>query len=493
MQLEKALPMSQIKRDLLHGFFWSAVEKYSGFLISIFITMILARLLSPKEYGVIAIATVIISFLQMFCTMGIAPAVIQRDDLNSNDLDSIFTFTVIIGLFFGVVFFISSDIIANIYEEPLLSPVCKFLSIQVLFAAVNMVPNALMSKNKRFKELARRTLTLQVVSGFFSILLAWKGAGVYALLVSPIFSAIGIFIWNRMYYKVSINLGMNLEPVKRIFSFSFYQFLFDFFNYFSRNLDKIIIGKYIGINPLGIYEKSYRLMQLPLNNISFVINPVLQPVLKCLQNDHEELNRKYLKLVRFIASLSFPLGISLAGCANEIIHFFYGSKWDAAIPVFEILALSLPLQMILSTSGAICLVCNNTKMQFLLGMRNTITTIAGFFVAAIFFKTLIAMAWAWTLTLLINFFISYFFLYKKVLFIASKSFWRELINPVVCGFLIGVFLFFANKNVFGVNQTVFLGLKLLLCCLISVIFYQVTKQYDFLSKVKAIKQKRKKS
>ena len=476
--------MSQIKHDLIHGVFWSAVEKYSSFLMSIFITMVLARLLSPKEYGVIAIATVIITFLQMFCTMGIAPAIIQRDDLDQNNINSIFTFSILIGLLFGLIFFSCSEIIAYIYNEPLLSPVCKILSIQVFFAAANMVPNALMNKHKQFKAVARRTLTLQIISGLTSIILARKGAGVYALLVSPIFSAIGIFFWNRIYYKVSIDFHLNMEPIRRIFSFSMYQFLFDFFNYFSRNLDKIIIGKYIGINPLGIYEKSYRLMQLPLNNISFVINPVLQPVLKCLQNDHEELNRKYLKLVKIIASLSFPLGIALSGCADETIRLFYGSKWDTAIPVFKILALSLPLQMILSTSGAICLVCNNTKMQFFLGVRNTVTTIMGFFFAAYFFKTIEAMAWAWTITLLINFIVSYILMYKKILLVTSSSFWKELIKPFICGFIIALTLFFINKYTFNENLFVSLSIKILLCCTISILFYHCSKQFNFVNIVK---------
>ncbi|MDY6388242.1 MAG: lipopolysaccharide biosynthesis protein [Fibrobacter sp.] len=476
--------MSQIKRDLIHGVFWSAIEKYSGLVMSIFISMVLARLLSPKEYGVVAIATVIISFLQMFCTMGVAPAIIQRDDLNKDDVNSIFTYSILIGLFFAFIFFGCSEVIADIYEEPLLIPVCKILSIQVFFAAANMVPNALMSKNKRFKELARRTLTLQIFSGLTSIYLAWKGAGVYALLVSPIFSAIGIFIWNRLYYKVTITFRLNIEPVKKIFSFSAYQFLFDFFNYFSRNFDKIIIGKYIGINPLGVYEKSYRLMQLPLNNISFVINPVLQPVLRCLQNDHEELNKKYLKLIKFVASLSFPLGVLLSESACEVIRLFYGSKWDSAIPVFEILALSLPLQMILSTSGAICLVCNNTKMQFFLGARNTITTIIGFFIAAFFFKTIVAMAWAWTLTLGINFFVSYFLLYKKVLSVAQSMFWQELIKPFSCGILVWFTLWMLNNSEFHISLIPALLLKVLLCGTLSLGFYQISKQYDFIQEIK---------
>ncbi len=476
--------MSQLRQDLIWGVFWSAVEKYSSLIMSVLISMVLARLLSPKEYGVVAIATVIIAFLQMFCTMGIGPAIIQRDDLDKKNLDSVFTFSVLVGLLFSFVFFISSKFIADFYEEPLLSPVCKILSIQVFFSAVNMVPNALMNKDKRFKELARRTFFLQLLSGIGAIFWAWKGGGVYALLVSPVFSAVGIFFWNRIFYKVSIDWHFDFEPVKRIFSFSAYQFLFDFFNYFSRNLDKIIIGKFIGINPLGVYEKSYRLMQLPLNNISFVINPVLQPVLRCLQNDHEELNKKYLKLVKFVASLSFPLGVLLSESACEVIRLFYGSKWDSAIPVFEILALSLPLQMILSTSGAICLVCNNTKIQFFLGVRNTVTTIIGFFIAAFFFKTIVAMAWAWTLTLGINFFISYFLLYKKVLSVAQSMFWQELTKPFSCGILVWFTLWMLNNSEFHISLIPALLLKVLLCGTLSLGFYQISKQYDFIQEIK---------
>ena len=476
--------MSQIKRDLIYGVFWSAVEKYSGLVMSIFITMILARLLSPREYGVIAIATVIISFLQLFCTMGIGPAIIQRDDLNQSNLNSIFTFSVLVGSFLSILFFANSGIIAKIYEEPLLSPVCKILSIQVFFSAANIVPNALMSKNKRFKEVARRTLTLQAVSGSVAIFLAWKGVGVYSLLISPVFSSIGIFIWNRVYYKVSLDNRLNFEPIKRIFSFSVFRFLFEFLNYFSRNLDKMIIGKFIGINSLGVYEKSYRLMQLPLNNVTFVINPVLQPVLRCLQNNHKELYEKYLKVVKFVASISFPMGAVLSGCANDIILFFYGPKWETAIPVFEVLALSVPLQMILSTSGAIYLICNNTKIQFFLEVVITFITVVGFFVAALFFKTINAMAWAWTITLWIVFFISYIFLYKKVLRVAQLMFWKTLVKPLGCGLLIWETLYFFNNHDFNMALIVVLLLKMLLCVFVSLLFYQITNQYDFINEVK---------
>ena len=421
--------MSNIKQELFKGVFWSAVEKYSGLLISLVVSMVLARMLGPKEYGVVAIATVIISFLQMFCTMGIGPAIIQRTDLTNKELDSIFTFSVSVGFVFSIIFFCSSWGIASFYDNQQLVPVCQILSIQLLAVSANMVPNALMTRDKRFKEIAKRTLFLQILTGFVSVYAAFTGAGVYSLLISPVVTSIGVFIWNRNYYQVNIDWSYNLNPIKKIFSFSSYQFLFNFVNYFSRNLDKLIIGRWMSVDALGIYEKSYRLMQLPLQNVTGIVSPVMQPVFREISDDRHDLGAKYAKIVKFIATLSFPIGIILSCMSSEIIHFFYGDKWDDAIPVFSILALSLPFQMILSTSGSMFMVCNNTKAQFWVGIRNTITTVAGFLIAVFIWNTIDAMAWAWTITLFVNFFCSYYVMYKFVLHISIKPFLKELLKP----------------------------------------------------------------
>jgi len=476
--------MSNIKRDMIHGVFWSAVEKYSGLIVSIVVSMILARLLSPEEFGTVAVATVVITFFSMFCSMGIGPAIIQRDDLSLENLNSIYTFTVIIGLILAAAFFGGSWLIADFYKNEQLIPICQILSIQIFFSAANMVPNALMSKNKLFKDIAKRSLVLQLSSGLISIFAAWFEFGVYSLLIAPVLSAVGIFIWNKHYFPLSIQIKFDIEPIKRIFSFSSYQFLFEFINYFSRNLDKLIIGRIVGIDALGIYEQSYRLMQLPMSKVTSVINPVMQPVLRDLQNDKKDLNTKYLKIVHFITIISFPMGIILAGCSTECIRFFYGHKWDLAIPVFQILALSLPLQMVLSTSGSIFLVCNNTKMQFILGLRNTLTTITGFICAAVIFKSIIAMAWAWTITLVINFVATYILMYKYVLHLSIKSFALEFTLPLIEGCILVLYFYFANKYLQCESNLMMLVTKGGIGILISILFSQTTGQMNILSLVK---------
>ena len=223
--------MPDTKKELVTGVFWSGVEKYSSLVVSIIITMILARILSPKDYGVVAIATVIIHFLQLFCSMGIGPAIIQKKELTHDDINSIFSFTVYLGLILSIVFWGGAYIISSLYNSAVLVPVCQLLSIQVFFSAANMVPNALMLKDKRFKEIAKRTVVLQLITGVLSVTAAYFGIGIYALLISPILSSIGIFIWNRLYYRVIFRFCFSIFSVKKIFSYSIYQFLFEI--YFS--------------------------------------------------------------------------------------------------------------------------------------------------------------------------------------------------------------------------------------------------------------------
>lgn len=225
--------MASLKNNIGKAIFWSALQKYSNMAVTIVVTMVLARLLTPDQFGIVAISLVLISFLTIFSTMGIGPAIIQRNDLTDEDYNNIFTFSFIVGIFLSVLFFCLSWRIADFYEDRQLIPICQILSINLLFASVNMVPNALMSKNKRFKELAKITFILSVLSGTVSVVAAFSGLGIYSLLITPIINSVGIYLYNRHFYPVAISRHFSLEPIKKIFSYSVYQFAFEFTNFFQ--------------------------------------------------------------------------------------------------------------------------------------------------------------------------------------------------------------------------------------------------------------------
>lgn len=472
-----------IKKEMFHGVMWSAIEKYSGILISLIITAILARLISPDDFGVIAVASVIINFLNIFTDMGIGPAIIQRKDLDNKELNSIFTFTIIGGVILVIFFLFSADLIAAFYDNEGLEIVCQVLSIKLLFSALNIVPQARLLKDKKFKLIAKRTLLLQTVSGVVSVFAAYKGAGIYSLLISPIFTSIGMFIYNIKYYPQRIDWNFNREPFNKIFSFSIYQFLFTLMNFLSRNLDSLIIGRYFGLKELGYYDKSYKLMMIPLQNVTHVITPVMQPILSSLQDDKTELAKKYNYIIKLISTLSFPLSIFLFFSGGELIRIVFGSNWDEAIPIFKILSLSISLQMILSTSGAIYQSGNATRYMFLNGVANTFCTVVGFLFAAFFIKSVIAIAWAWNITLTINIIVSYLIICNLVLKSSIIDILKLLIVPLICAITSWIILYFFTSY-FYFSDIISLIVKFLLSFIVSVLIIQVTNHYNLLKLLK---------
>ena len=481
--------MASLKSEMLNGVFWSAIEKYSGMLVSFIVSAILARLISPKDFGIVAVAMVIINFLQMFSTMGIGPAIIQRKDLESDEINIIYTCTFLGGIVLSTLLFVLSWPIARFYENDILTVICQVLTVQFFFSSVNIVPNALMSRDKRFREIAKRTLCFRLFSGVCAVLAAYNGSGIYSLLISPVITSIGIFLYNKRMYSLKVIRKLSLEPLKKIYQFSLYQFLFEFFNYFARNLDKLIIGKYINMNDLGYYEKSYRLMQMPMNSVTTVINPVLQPVLSTLQSDKEELSIKYNKITRFVSFVSFPIGALLFLCSRECILIVFGDQWTNAIPSFTALTLSLPIQMILSTSGSIYLAANDSKHLFYSGFRNSITTILGLIFALLFFHTIEAVAWSYTITLLINFFRSSYILYHQVL----KTNIGDMLNLLIAPFVLFVILLVLGYilNVFlGVYDNIYVSffIKVIFVIFLSLSFIQVGGYFNLISLIRKKKE-----
>ena len=272
-----------LKSQLFSGVFYTALAKYSGVVISLVVAGVLARLLSPDEFGIVAIATVIIAFFNLFTDMGVSPAIVQHKTLTREELSDIFSFTVWTGIGISVLFFAASWLIADYYNSDILRTLCQLLSVNLFFASATIVPGALFYRNKEFKFIAVRSFVIQISAGAAAVTAALCGAGLYALIINPIVSSILIFAISYQRYPQRLRLTLGLTVLRKIFSYSAYQFLFNVINYFSRNLDKLLIGKYMGMSDLGYYEKSYRLMMLPLQNITQVITPVMHPIFSDFQ------------------------------------------------------------------------------------------------------------------------------------------------------------------------------------------------------------------
>jgi PST family polysaccharide transporter len=451
------------------------VAKYSNIIIQILITSVLARLLTPKEYGVISVVTIFIVFFNMLGDMGIGPAIIQYKDLDEDDISSIFIFTFFIGVILSVVFFAFSYFIAYIYNTNIYVPIGHLLCFVIMLNVFCIVPNNLLLKDKQFKIVGISALVSNVISGSITILLAYVGFSYYALVFNSIIQAFINFLILFYFSKVKIKIKKySMKPIKRISNFSIYQFLFNFINYFSRNFDNLLIGKYIGINQLGYYDKAYKLMLYPVQNLTFVITPVLQPVLSDYQNDKEIILCYYKKIVKILALLGAFISVFCFFSAREIILIMFGNQWGGSIITFKILSISIIIQMVLSTTGSIFQSTGYTDKLFQTGFLSTIITII-LILIGLMLKKIEYIATAILISFIINFFISYFILIKKVFKKSLSNFLFEFKSVIFIIMFMSIIYKILNLHI---NNTILSFIcKFLIAIIAYIIGLYITKDY----------------
>ncbi|MCQ2233279.1 MAG: lipopolysaccharide biosynthesis protein [Paludibacteraceae bacterium] len=430
--------MSNTKREFTSAIFYTAIAKYSGIFVQIAITAILARLLKPEDFGIVAIASVLMVFFVTLTEAGLGPAIIQKKDLTEDNVNSFFTLTLIIGTLLSIVFFFSSYYIGYYYDNEELVEVCQWLCLLILFSSADIVPSNLLLKQKKFKLISIRTFIMQVISGTISIIGALNGMGLYALVLSAILSKILIFGWN--YLCNPIKLGYGFSIVKSVASYSIYQFFFNLVNYLTRNIDKLLIGKYVGMTPLGFYEKSYKLMMLPLTNITYVITPVMHPIFSDFQNQIDVLIDKYMKLLKVSACLSFPLMVYLYFIATELVLIFFGDQWiDSVIP-FKILSLTVGLQVVHASASGVYQSINYTSGLFLCALTSSILIIAGFAVSIGLFGDINSVSFSFMLTCNLSSFLVFIILFRKLEY-PMINFFKVLIPGAVVSFIVAIVLY----------------------------------------------------
>ncbi len=472
-----------IKNTFNRGILYTAISKYLGILITILITIILARILSPNDFGIVAIVTVFSSFFNNLSNMGLGMAVIQNQNLNKEDISSIFSLSIFIGLGFSAIFFFLATPIATFYERSELVNIIYLLSLGVLFASFQTVPNSLAFKNLLFKEIGIYNVFIQLFSGLGAILLAYKGFGYYALILKIVIDTFLTFI---MYYYInSIQFTFNIKAssINKVIRFSAFQFLFNFINYFSRNSDNFLIGKYFGVSSLGFYDTAYKLMMMPIQNLTDVISPVVLPVLSKYQSDREMIYNTYIKLVKVLATIGFPLSVFLYFSADYLVIILFGNQWYDSIPIFKILSLTIGIQMILSSSGSIFQTLDETRLLFYSGLISAIVVVSAIFYGVFIGCNLESVGYGLLAAYFINFLQGFYFLIKIGLRHNLGNFFLEFVNPIKISLILLFSFLVLNRFIDFKNiylGFVFNSLVFIIILILGVFF---SKEKDFFKSV----------
>ena len=475
-----------LKKQLTSGVLYTAIAKYAGIFVTLAVSAVLARIFTPEQFGIVNIATVFIAFFAVFADMGLGPAVIQRRDLDESDLRGVFSLTIWAATVLSLLFVGLSFVIIKFYDSgPELLYVLLILSVNLFFNTLNMVPNALIMKAQRFRFAALRSLAVQIVCGGIAVVAALLGMGIYALTINPVLSSIAIFAINFSQHPLKPRFAPGRQTVQKVIGFSAFQLGFQVVNYFARNLDKLLMGRYLSMSELGYYDKSYRLMMMPLQNISFVISPVMHPVLAQIQDDKEHIARAYIKVTKLLAYIGAGLTSAMIFMAKDLTLFLFGPQWEASVPCLQILSLSIFFQIISSSSGAVFQAAGDTRRLFGCGIFTAITCVSAILVGIFAYGTAEAVAWCLCAAYALNFVQCYWSLLRKCLRSGWAEFWKALLMPLLMCAVMSAALW-ATTHFICTPRHIF---NLLIYGVVAVAvaggFVQLTGEYDIVGKVRS--------
>lgn len=328
---------ANLKQLSIRGGAVTILAQASKFVLQMGSTIILARLLSPKDYGLIGMVTVVLGFAELFKDLGLANATVQKSHINHQQVSTLFWINFAISCLTAVSVAIAAPIVSWFYEEPKLTLITIVLSSVFILGGLTVQHQALLRRQMQFTYLAKIDIMSSFAGVIAAIVLAWYGQGYWALvwmqIVTAIVNALGSWLacsWRPGNPVV----GSGIKPM---LAFGGNLTGYNIVNYFSRNLDNILIGRYWGSQQLGIYSKAYQLVLLPIQQINTPITNVALPALSSLQNNPEQYCKYYYKAILLISTISMPLIAFLFASADKAILLILGDKWLDVVPIFRYL------------------------------------------------------------------------------------------------------------------------------------------------------------
>jgi len=330
-----------LREDIISGTRYSALATAVQSTINFVVAIIIARLLAPEIFGLLAMATVFTGFSNLIVGFGTHDAIIRHEDVNRKFLSSIFWFNSSIALVVVIIMLLASGWIANFYGYPILRKIVRYTSLNILFSALAIVPRGVLQRNMNFRALFFEALIIAPISGSVAIYLAWRGFGVWSIVAQQMVSVIGgtFLVWMLVGWFP--RASFDVKHIKQIFSYSSYLSLTKISNYFTKQGDLFLIGKFIGAESLGIYSKGYGLLTKPLKMINGIIIPVVFSAACKLQEDFSKLQSLYLKSTKSMAGIYFPLWVGSVFLAEPFVLILLGEQWRQVIPLLPIFTTNL--------------------------------------------------------------------------------------------------------------------------------------------------------
>lgn len=329
-----------LRLQTLKGVKWGAVEKFSMQAVQFVVTLVMARLLTPDDYGTVGLVAIFIAVAQSLIESGFAQALVRKQDRTDSDCSTVFFFNLVVSVVLYFMCFIAAPFVAAFYNIPILTNVMRVICLVLVINGLALVQRALFTANVDFRAQAKATILAGLISGVCGVISALYGFGVWALVVQQITNAIvnTIALWTISSWRPKFVYSWN--SFREMFGFGSKFMISGIINTVYNNISGMIIGKVYTASTLGFYSRAQHFVTLPTNTLSGIVSSVSYPVLCKIQDDNERLSEIYRKLIKQSAFMVFVPVLIMSAIAEPMVVFLIGEKWRFAGQLLLIMGFS---------------------------------------------------------------------------------------------------------------------------------------------------------
>ncbi|WP_437371990.1 lipopolysaccharide biosynthesis protein [Maribacter litoralis] len=444
---------------MFRGALWSGLERISIQFIQFLIGLVLARLLTPNEYGTIGLIIVFITISKVFVDSGFTKALIQKKDRTEDDISTVFIFNIAISIVCYALLWFASPFVARFYDVPILSSLLKVLSASLVLNALFSVPGTLFSIKMDFKAITKINLVASLTSGIIAIILAYIGFGIWALVWQTLIRSLvaATLTWSLIKWRP--NWIFSKKSFKDMFSYGYKLLISSLMSTFFSNLNALLIGKYIGTKELGLYSRGIQFSDLVFNIFNASLNNILLPGLAPYQDNRNLLVLHIRKILKTSMIITLPIFLGLSVLAEPLIRVLLTDKWILAAPIMQIFCIS---RLITIMSGI------NINLLYIIGRTDLVLKQEYFKIVIRIILLLIALkygilyiALAELLTTCIHFFINTYFPGKIIEFGAWKQLfdlWRIILSGIIMSVVIYIVQLYLVNDIIILTTTPIIGI-----------------------------------
>lgn len=330
-----------LKQQTKKGLYWNFFNMFSTYGLNFCVGIVMARLLSPSDYGITAIPAVFTTVAWILQNGGLSDALVRKVDLKDEDVSTSFYYSIVVGITLYIILFFSAPLIAKFYNTPVLISLLRVTALGFLWAPLNTTQNVLLRRHLDFKTPTKISLITRVISACIGITLAYLGYGLWALVVSGLVSSFLTVVLTWFIVRWYPHTGWSKVSFKYLWNYGNKTMLSFGIDTLYRNITPIFVAKYYSPADLGVYNRAQGYAAMPSEQLTGVIQGVTFPVLSKMQNDDEALSHNYRRMLRTISFIIFPLMMLLSALARPLILALITAKWESCIILLQIICFSM--------------------------------------------------------------------------------------------------------------------------------------------------------